>query len=286
MSPTVRCGLVQCSNPINDESVPVAKIQQAMLDKHLPFIEKAAAAGVQILCVLSCKEVGVVLQRSRTFGCHQEAPLYTAAEVPPACGDRSAVLRVRPSCVRHEARRASGVPLAEHMRDSYTTPPPYRATDYSESFGCYATSAPRLLWSGWRTLFRPGDAATRGGDARRRIRLVWGVWVWSGFWWGRGGDTALPGGCVGPRPRPQRAESCARRAPPARPRQYGGSASSRPTVANALRARSTASAEAPPGKHPEKLFATTGTTSSTPRTSQITRGRRTTTSRDVVLCVG
>ncbi len=51
MPEIVRCGLIQCSNPINDESVPVAEIQQAMLDKHLPFIEKAANEGVQILCL-------------------------------------------------------------------------------------------------------------------------------------------------------------------------------------------------------------------------------------------
>jgi N-carbamoylputrescine amidase len=51
MSEIVRCGLIQCSNPINDESVPVAEIQQAMLEKHLPFIEQAAEKGVQILCL-------------------------------------------------------------------------------------------------------------------------------------------------------------------------------------------------------------------------------------------
>lgn len=51
MSDIVRCGLIQCSNPINDESVPVADIQKAMLDKHLPFIEEAAKKGVQILCL-------------------------------------------------------------------------------------------------------------------------------------------------------------------------------------------------------------------------------------------
>jgi beta-ureidopropionase len=51
MSNIVRCGLIQCSNPINDESVPVATIQKAMLDKHVPFIEEAAAKGVQILCL-------------------------------------------------------------------------------------------------------------------------------------------------------------------------------------------------------------------------------------------
>jgi len=49
MSQIVRCGLIQCSNPINDESVSVKKIQDAMLEKHMPFIEDAAKKGVQIL---------------------------------------------------------------------------------------------------------------------------------------------------------------------------------------------------------------------------------------------
>jgi N-carbamoylputrescine amidase len=49
--PIVRSGLVQCSNPINDESRPVAEIQRAMLEKHLGFVEQAAHKGVQILCL-------------------------------------------------------------------------------------------------------------------------------------------------------------------------------------------------------------------------------------------
>ncbi len=49
--PIVRSGLVQCSNPINDESRPVAEIQRAMLEKHLGFVEQAAQKGVQILCL-------------------------------------------------------------------------------------------------------------------------------------------------------------------------------------------------------------------------------------------
>ena len=49
MSKIVRCGLIQCSNPINDESKPVAVIQKAMLEKHIPFIEDAGKKGVQIL---------------------------------------------------------------------------------------------------------------------------------------------------------------------------------------------------------------------------------------------
>lgn len=51
MSNIVKCGLIQCSNPINDESVPVADIQKAMLDKHLPMIDEAGRQGVQILCL-------------------------------------------------------------------------------------------------------------------------------------------------------------------------------------------------------------------------------------------
>ena len=47
----VKCGLIQMSNPINDESVPVADIQKAMLDKHIPLIEEAGRKGVQILCL-------------------------------------------------------------------------------------------------------------------------------------------------------------------------------------------------------------------------------------------
>jgi len=45
----VKCGLIQCSNVINDEKEPIEKIQQAMFDKHIPFIEKAGKDGVQIL---------------------------------------------------------------------------------------------------------------------------------------------------------------------------------------------------------------------------------------------
>lgn len=47
----VRCGLIQCANPINDESVSVAEVQKAALEKHLPYVEEAAKQGVQILCL-------------------------------------------------------------------------------------------------------------------------------------------------------------------------------------------------------------------------------------------
>ncbi len=44
-------GIIQCSNPINDESKPVEVIKKAMFDKHVPFIEEAGKKGVQVLCL-------------------------------------------------------------------------------------------------------------------------------------------------------------------------------------------------------------------------------------------
>jgi N-carbamoylputrescine amidase len=51
MARTVISGLIQASNPINDESTPVAEIQAAMFEKHLPMIHEAGKQGVQILCL-------------------------------------------------------------------------------------------------------------------------------------------------------------------------------------------------------------------------------------------
>jgi len=49
MSRVVKCGLIQCSNPLNDESRPIAEIQAAMFEKHLPLIDQAGQQGVKIL---------------------------------------------------------------------------------------------------------------------------------------------------------------------------------------------------------------------------------------------
>jgi len=76
MPSLVRCGLIQCSNPINDESVPVADIQKAMLDKHLPMIEEAAKRGVQVLCLQE-------IFNGPYFCPSQDKRWYTAAEPIP-----------------------------------------------------------------------------------------------------------------------------------------------------------------------------------------------------------
>ncbi|MFT4710521.1 MAG: beta-ureidopropionase [Planctomycetota bacterium] len=51
MSRIVKGGLIQCANPINDETRPVAEIQAAAFEAHIPFIEEAGKKGVQMLCL-------------------------------------------------------------------------------------------------------------------------------------------------------------------------------------------------------------------------------------------
>ncbi len=51
MAQKVIGGLIQMSNPLNDDTAPVASIKQAMIDKHLPMIDEAGKRGVQILCL-------------------------------------------------------------------------------------------------------------------------------------------------------------------------------------------------------------------------------------------
>jgi beta-ureidopropionase len=45
----VKSGLIQCANALDPEQ-PVARVRDAMVEKHLPFIQKAAQQGVKIVC--------------------------------------------------------------------------------------------------------------------------------------------------------------------------------------------------------------------------------------------
>ena len=51
MSRNVIGGLIQMSNPLNDDTASVESIKQAMIDKHIPMVEEAGKKGVQILCL-------------------------------------------------------------------------------------------------------------------------------------------------------------------------------------------------------------------------------------------
>jgi beta-ureidopropionase len=86
MSDIVKCGLIQCANPINDESKPVRDICEAMVQKHIPLIEKAGQAGVQILCLQE-------MFNGPYFCPSQDPRWYESAEsVPGPTTDRIAAL--------------------------------------------------------------------------------------------------------------------------------------------------------------------------------------------------
>ncbi len=76
MAKIVRGGLIQCSNPINDEQRAIAEIQAAMLEKHLPLVDEAGRRKVQILCLQE-------IFNGPYFCPSQSARWYDAAEPVP-----------------------------------------------------------------------------------------------------------------------------------------------------------------------------------------------------------
>jgi beta-ureidopropionase len=76
MSQIVRAGLIQCANPLNDASAPVAEVKEAALRKHLPLVEQAGQLGARILCLQE-------LFNGPYFPPSQDARWYDAAEAVP-----------------------------------------------------------------------------------------------------------------------------------------------------------------------------------------------------------
>ncbi len=76
MARIVKSGLIQCANPINDESKPIEEIQKAAFEAHLPLIEEAGQKGVQILCLQE-------IFNGPYFCPSQDKRWYAAAEAVP-----------------------------------------------------------------------------------------------------------------------------------------------------------------------------------------------------------
>ena len=47
----IKSGLIQLSLPMTEGEGSIDEIKKAMVDKHLPYIDKAGEQGVQILCL-------------------------------------------------------------------------------------------------------------------------------------------------------------------------------------------------------------------------------------------
>ena len=51
MARIVKSGLIQISIPKSEGDGTIAEIKEAIIQKHIPFIEDAGKQGVQILCL-------------------------------------------------------------------------------------------------------------------------------------------------------------------------------------------------------------------------------------------
>ncbi len=91
MPRNVKVGLIQAHNPVNDESVPIPEIQEAAFAAHLPLIEQAGEAGVQILGLQE-------IFNGPYFCPSQDKRWYAAAE--PV--DGPTVDRLRAYCKKYE----------------------------------------------------------------------------------------------------------------------------------------------------------------------------------------
>ncbi len=145
MSQIVRCGLIQCANPVNDESTPVAEIQEAMFQRHLPFIEEAGRRGVQILGLQE-------IFNGPYFCPSQDKRWYAAAEeVPGPTTDRLAVI-----CKKYNMVMV--VPIYERaMRGVY-----YNTAAVIDADGTYLGKyrkqhIPQVAGFWEKYFFKPGD---------------------------------------------------------------------------------------------------------------------------------
>ena len=90
----VKGGLIQCINPVNDESRPVAEIQAAAFGAQTPFIEQAGKQGVQILCLQEIFNGPYFCpsQDSRWYGAAEPVPGPTTEALMPYARKHSMVI--------------------------------------------------------------------------------------------------------------------------------------------------------------------------------------------------
>lgn len=145
MARKVLSGLIQASNPINDEARSVAEIQAAMLEKHLPMIHDAGKKGVQILCLQE-------IFNGPYFCPGQDRRWYDAAEAVPG----PTVARLAPIAAQYQM--AMVVPLYEREQAGVY----YNTAAIIDADGSYLgkyrkTHIPQTAGFWEKYFFRPGN---------------------------------------------------------------------------------------------------------------------------------
>ncbi len=145
MARKVLSGLIQASNPLNDESRSVADIQAAMFDKHLPMIHEAGKRGVQILCLQE-------IFNGPYFCPSQDRRWYDAAEAVPG----PTVERLAPIAAQYQM--AMVVPVYEREQAGVY----YNTAAILDADGSYLgkyrkTHIPQTAGFWEKYFFRPGN---------------------------------------------------------------------------------------------------------------------------------
>ena len=142
----VRCSLIQASNAAPPE-LPLERIKQAMIDKHLALIAQAAAAGAQITCLQE-------IFYGPYFCAEQQIRWYDFTEAVP---DGPTIRLMRDEARRH--RMALIVPVYEREQEGlyYNTAAVIDAA--GEYLGKYRkTHIPHVAPGFWEKFyFRPGN---------------------------------------------------------------------------------------------------------------------------------
>jgi N-carbamoylputrescine amidase len=145
-SRVVRCSLIQASN-IEAASQPLAKIREAMIEKHVELIRQAAAAGAQIVCLQE-------IFYGPYFPAEQSARWYDFAEVVP---DGPTIKQMQ--ALAKELRLALIVPVYEIETEGFY----YNTAAVIDREGQYLgkyrkTHIPHLEPGFWEKFyFRPGN---------------------------------------------------------------------------------------------------------------------------------
>src|SRR6185295_16478622 len=101
MPRNVRCGVIQVSNALNPAEHDLAKVKDAMIEKHLRLIDEAGQKGVQILCLQE-------LFNGPYFAAEQDPRWYAFTEKVP---DGPSVKLMQEMAKKH--RMAMVVPVYE-----------------------------------------------------------------------------------------------------------------------------------------------------------------------------
>jgi beta-ureidopropionase len=146
MSRIVRCSLIQAANAASP-SLPLEQVKQAMVDKHVAYIDQAAKAGAQIICLQE-------IFYGPYFCAEQQTRWYDFTEEVPS----GPTMKLMQDLARKH-RAAIVVPVYEREQEGIYYNTAGVINDKGEYLGKYRkTHIPHVAPGFWEKFyFRPGN---------------------------------------------------------------------------------------------------------------------------------